>query len=60
MVVLPDADSPLATRELVYTAFTRAKDRLTVVGSEEALVAALGRRVARASGLGPGLWGEEW
>ncbi len=60
VVVLPDADSPLATRELVYTAFTRARDRLTVVGSEEALVAALGRRVARASGLGPGLWGEEW
>ncbi len=60
VVVLPDADSPLATRELVYTAFTRAKENLTVVGSEEALVAALGRRVARASGLGPGLWGEEW
>jgi len=60
VVVLPDAGSPLATRELIYTAFTRAKDRLTVVGSEEALAASLSRRVARASGLGPGLWGDAW
>ena len=57
VVVLPDAGSPLATRELLYTGFTRARQRLTVVGSEEALVAALERRVARASGLGPRIWG---
>jgi exodeoxyribonuclease V alpha subunit len=57
VVVLPAADSPLATRELVYTAVTRARERLTVVGTADALTAALARRVARASGLREGLWG---
>lgn len=58
VVVLPPADSPLASRELIYTAVTRAKEDLTVVGTTEGLAASLGRRVARASGLRDGLWGE--
>lgn len=51
VVVLPPADSPLLTRELLYTAVTRARRRLTVLGSEESLRAATQRRVQRASGL---------
>ncbi len=50
-VLLPPADSRLLTRELLYTAVTRARRRVRVVGSEQALRAAVGRRVQRASGL---------
>ena len=50
-VILPGEDSALLTRELFYTAITRAKESVTVVGTEDALRAAIGRRVQRASGL---------
>ncbi len=50
-VVLPPPDSPLLTRELLYTAITRAKSRVRIVGTPETLRAAVGRRVHRASGL---------
>ena len=57
VVVLPDPASPVLTRELLYTAVTRARERLTVVGSEASIRAAVDRPVARASGLGDALWG---
>lgn len=50
-VVLPAATSPLLTRELLYTAVTRARTHVRVVGSEEAVRAAVARPVRRASGL---------
>jgi exodeoxyribonuclease V alpha subunit len=50
-VVLPPADSPLLTRELLYTAVTRAREVVRVVGSEAAVRAAVARPVSRASGL---------
>jgi exodeoxyribonuclease V alpha subunit len=50
-VVLPPEDSPLLTRELLYTAVTRAREEVTVIGTEEALRAAVERQVQRASGL---------
>lgn len=50
-VLLPDEDSRLLSRELFYTAVTRARTRVRVVGSEAAVRAAIGRRVQRASGL---------
>jgi exodeoxyribonuclease V alpha subunit len=50
-VILPPADSPLLTRELLYTAVTRAKAHVRVVGTREALVAAVERPIIRASGL---------
>ncbi|MHA6784245.1 exodeoxyribonuclease V subunit alpha [Pseudonocardia saturnea] len=50
-VLLPPAESPLLTRELLYTAVTRAKEFVRVVGSEEAVRAAVERPVGRASGL---------
>jgi len=52
-LVLADGDSPIQTRELIYTAITRAKKQLTWAGSEQAMAQALGQTVARASGLGP-------
>ena len=56
VVSLPVSGSPVLTRELLYTAVTRAKDRVTVVGSEESVRAAVARPVARASGLRDRLW----
>jgi exodeoxyribonuclease V alpha subunit len=50
-VVLPPAESPLLTRELLYTAVTRAAEFVRVVGAEEAVRAAVERPVSRASGL---------
>ena len=56
-VVLPPPSSRLLTRELLYTAVTRARTRLIVAGTEEAIRAAVARPVARASGLRERLWG---
>ncbi|GAB09206.1 exodeoxyribonuclease V alpha chain [Gordonia araii NBRC 100433] len=50
-VVLPPSESALLTRELLYTAITRARKRVRIVGTPEWLRAAVDRRVARASGL---------
>jgi exodeoxyribonuclease V alpha subunit len=50
-VLLPAADSRLLTRELLYTAVTRARSELILVGTEEAIRRAVERPVARASGL---------
>jgi exodeoxyribonuclease V alpha subunit len=50
-VLLPQQDSRLLMRELFYTAVTRAKKRVLVVGAESAVRAAVERRAVRASGL---------
>lgn len=50
-VVLPEKESSLLTRELLYTAITRAKNHVRIVGTEAAVRAAVERRVLRASGL---------
>jgi exodeoxyribonuclease V alpha subunit len=50
-VVLPDAESRILSRELLYTACTRAQDKLILAGSEESIRAAIDRPIARASGL---------
>jgi exodeoxyribonuclease V alpha subunit len=49
--VLPPPESPLLTRELLYTAVTRARPSVRVVGSAEAVRAAVERPVSRASGF---------
>jgi exodeoxyribonuclease V alpha subunit len=50
-VLLPPPESRLLTRELFYTAVTRAQDKVRVVGTEESVRAAVERRALRASGL---------
>lgn len=50
-IVLPSPSSRILTRELLYTAVTRARRHLIVVGTEEAVRAAVVRPAARASGL---------
>jgi exodeoxyribonuclease V alpha subunit len=56
-VLLPAPSSQVLTRELLYTAVTRARERLILAGTEEAIRAAVARPVARASGLRARLWG---
>ncbi|EIC19903.1 exodeoxyribonuclease V, alpha subunit [Thiorhodovibrio frisius] len=52
-LVLPDRANPVLTRELLYTAITRARHRFTLLyGSEAVLGETLARRVERVSGLG--------
>ena len=52
VLVLPPDDSPVATRELVYTGVTRARTAFTLVSSRvEALTLSLGRTTRRSSGL---------
>ena len=46
-----EADSPLNLRELIYTGVSRAKQKVTVIGSEEVLGQGLTRQVERASRL---------
>jgi exodeoxyribonuclease V alpha subunit len=55
--VVPGTDSRILTRELLYTAVTRARERLIVVGSEQAIRLAIARPISRASGLRRALWG---
>jgi exodeoxyribonuclease V alpha subunit len=57
LFILPDLDTPLLTRELVYTAVTRAREEITVWGKKEILAAAISRRIERSSGLREALWG---
>ncbi|HSU02147.1 MAG TPA: exodeoxyribonuclease V subunit alpha [Nocardioides sp.] len=50
-VLLPEEDSRLLTRELFYTAVTRAQRKVRVIGSENAVRAAVAQQALRASGL---------
>ena len=50
-LVLPPPTSPLLTRELLYTAVTRAQEFVRVVGTADAVRAAVAHPVRRASGL---------
>jgi len=56
-VLLPDPTSPILTRELLYTAITRARRRLILAATEETVRCAVVRPITRASGLRTWLWG---
>ena len=51
LLILPDKESPLLTRELIYTGLTRARNRVQVWFQEEVLRAGLDRKIQCASGL---------
>lgn len=51
LVCLPPADSPLLSRELIYTAITRARDRVVLAATQEIFQAAVSRNISRAGGL---------
>ena len=52
LLILPDYLSDVLTRELLYTAVTRARTHLEIWGTEEVFRQAVERRTLRTSGLG--------
>lgn len=56
VVVLPDEPSPILTRELLYTAVTRARTDVRVMGSEAVIRRAIQESVLRFSGLRQKVW----
>ena len=59
IVALPGEASRLLTRELLYTAVTRARSSVTIVGDRDVVRRAVERKVRRASGLTERLGGAE-
>jgi exodeoxyribonuclease V alpha subunit len=51
ILVLPEQDNPVLSRELLYTAVTRARQSVRLVGSEAVLRMAVARLATRMSGL---------
>lgn len=51
VVVLPRTESPLLTRELLYTGITRARTAVLLQATEENILNTAGARVSRASGI---------
>jgi len=51
LFVLPESDSKILTRELFYTALTRARKHLTIISTEKAVYDCIRRKTERASGL---------
>jgi exodeoxyribonuclease V alpha subunit len=51
VVVLPEKPSRIVTRELLYTGVTRAKGKVTLVGSRAVIEAAIKTPIRRATGL---------
>jgi len=51
LVVLPEDDAPLLTRELLYTAVSRARRKVRLVGPQEVVLSGVARRARRDSGL---------
>ena len=50
-VILPPEDSKLLSRELLYVAISRAKEKVFLVGSEGSLIAAVNRSEKQHSGV---------
>ena len=57
LCILPDKDFPILTRELIYTALTRARKKITIWGTRSIIRNAIARQIERTSGLRDGLWG---
>ena len=57
LLILPGQRSTILTRELLYTAVSRARESLKIFGVAEVFVAASKERIQRTSGLREQLWG---
>jgi len=51
LLILPDKDLAVLSRELLYTALTRARKRVEIWARREAIEACIAKRVTRHSGL---------
>lgn len=56
VLILPNQPSRLITRELLYTAITRARKHVEIVGSAKTFEQGVKKRVVRTSGLHDRLW----
>lgn len=56
LLILPEKDYPVLTRELIYTAITRARQNISIWGTEGVVRAAVSRKIERTSGLRDALW----
>ncbi|MFA5529890.1 MAG: exodeoxyribonuclease V subunit alpha [Thiohalomonadaceae bacterium] len=56
LVLMPDVDVPVVSRELVYTAITRARRKVELWGNRPLFTRAVQRRIERSSGLRDALW----
>ncbi|APZ44015.1 exodeoxyribonuclease V subunit alpha [Acidihalobacter ferrooxydans] len=57
LLILPRQDAPVLTRELLYTAITRARQDVEIWADAHTIDTAVARRVRRASGLYARVWG---
>ena len=51
LLLLPEQPLPLLTRELLYTALTRARHAVVICGSADVLAAGVRTSLTRSSGL---------
>lgn len=51
LLLLPEQDSPILSRELIYTALTRARKKLIIAGSRDVFFQSVSQKVHRYSGL---------
>jgi exodeoxyribonuclease V alpha subunit len=56
LLILPDQDSPVLSRELIYTGLTRARRSVEVWLEEKTFHLGLARQIRRTSGLADRLW----
>jgi len=56
LMLLPDRDAPVLSRELLYTGITRARTHVEVWGSPGVFCSASSRQIERISGLRDALW----
>ena len=56
LFILPESDFSILTRELIYTALTRAREKIIIWGTRSIIRKAIGREIERTSGLRDALW----
>lgn len=57
LLILPDRDYPVLTRELLYTGITRTRETVSIWATEDVLKTTISRKIERTSGLKDALWG---
>jgi exodeoxyribonuclease V alpha subunit len=56
LLILPERDAPVLTRELLYTGVTRVRETVEVWAAENILRQTIERKIERNSGLRDRLW----
>lgn len=51
MIIIPEGSERLLTREILYTALTRAKDKVVLYSNEEEIRKAVSKKIVRHSGI---------